>query len=97
MKSLKKGNLQFKKHSEFSVEYQMIMLTNQIIRLLKEAVVQQKYRLSQKKLCIILNLYKLTLRHAIWKMFSRTKNHHLETYLLNCEAISPLFPFFIEN
>ena len=31
------------------------------------------YRVSQKKLYIILNLYKLMLRHAIWKIFSRYK------------------------
>ena len=49
-----------------------------------------------KKLYLILNLYKVTLRHAIWKYFHGTKNHHLETYLLNFEVISPLYPFFMK-
>ena len=36
------------------------------------------------------------LPHTIWKIFSRYKNHHLETYLVNFEAISPLYLFLLE-
>ena len=39
MKSFKKGDLQFKNHSHFFLEYQMIKLMNKI-RLLKKAVLQ---------------------------------------------------------
>ena len=30
------------------------------------------------------------------KYFYGTKNHHLQTYLLNFEAISPLYPFLLK-
>ena len=49
-----------------------------------------------KKLYIILNLYKLTLRHLFEKYFHVTKNHHLKIYLQNFEAISPLYPFLLK-
>ena len=40
MKGLKKVDVQFKKHSDIFLEYQMIKVMNKIIRLLKESVMQ---------------------------------------------------------
>ena len=40
-------------------------------------VSEATYLVSGKKLYIILNLYKWTLRHAIWKIFSRYKKPSL--------------------
>ena len=40
-----------------------------------------------------LNLYKLTLHHAIWKIFSQYKNHHLETFAKFWSDITTLSVF----
>ena len=48
-----------------------------------------------KKLYIILNLYKLSCVKLFEKYSHGTNNHHLETYFLSFEAISPLYPFLL--
>ena len=52
--------------------------------------------MSQKKLNIILNLYKLTLRHAIWKIFSRYKKPTLRNIFAIFRSDIPTLLVFIE-
>ena len=51
MKSFKKGNLQFKKHSDSFFEYQMIKLMNKTIKLLK--VIKDNSPISLAKWMIV--------------------------------------------
>ena len=54
------------------------------------------YQVSQKKLYIILNLYKLTLRLAIWKIFSRYKKPSVRNIFAKFRSDITTLSVFIE-
>ena len=54
------------------------------------------YRVSQKKLYIILNRYKWTLRHAIWKIFLRYRKLYLRNVFAKFRSDITTLSVFIE-
>ena len=63
---------------------------------MKSQPLQLIYQVFQKKLHIILNLYKLTLRHDIWKIFWRYKIPSLRNIFAKFPSDITTLSFFIE-
>ena len=60
-----------------SKQWPILFFAQDIVSLMVYDKIVKKYRVSQTKLYIILNLYKLTLRYAMWKIFPRYKKPSL--------------------